>query len=364
MIREVRRGSQAESDFHLLPWRLYAGDPHWTPPIGREELNRLDAHRNPTLRGVAAQRWVAYSRGRVAGRVAAFLNQQAPEGYVGFFECEPNGTVATALLRAAEGWLAKEGAVRVRGPIAINPRDQIGLLVDGFDRPATLLTPYNPPYYGELFDEAGYGVAVRLRSYRWFNGIRDRARVEAREARVARRDSFAIRTLDRHRLGSEAETIASILNDTFTGTWGYTPVTSDEAKQEARALRAIVDPRLILFAERNGEVLGTAVTVPDANWLARRIRGRLFPLGWLHALWLRRRIPVARMMILAVRPHGRAAGVAMRLITETHRRLNAGGYAEAELAQVFDENVPMRRVLDRIGVPVSRRFVVYERSLS
>ena len=103
----------------------------------------------------------------------------------------------------------------------------------------------------------------------------------------------------------------------------------------------------------------------DANWLMRRVGGdgRLWPFGWLKALWLRHRIPWARFMALAVLPGKRATGTVIRLMLATHRALVARGFQYAELSQVFDENVMMRRLLERMGCAVVKRYAVYERGL-
>jgi len=359
---EGRRGRA----FHQVPAQVYgaAGLP-WTPPLVSEERRLFDRSRNPSLEGTEYARWVALRGARPVGRVAAFAPRSPDDvGYFGVFECIDDEPTACALLSAAESWLASLGRRRCLGPLVINPRDQIGLLTDGFDRPATLLTPYNPPYYAGLLERAGYRVAVRLRAYAWEPAMPDPRGMLALDARLRAASPIHIRPIDANRLEAEALAIADVINRSFGATWRWTPITRAEAVRLATDLRPIIDPRLCLVAEDARGACGVALTVPDANWLLRRIGGRLWPLGWLTAARLRRRIPWARFMALAVLPGRRASGTALRLLVATHRALVAGGFEYAEGSQVFDDNALMRRLLERMGCAVVKRYAVFERDLT
>jgi len=348
--------------FEAVPARLHRTAPWWTPAPPGDERRRFDPRANPSLTGTAVARWVAVEGKTPVGRIAAFAPREPAEaGYFGFFESTDDTAVAGALFDRAAGWAGERGRSRMLGPIAVTPRDEIGLVVDGFDRPGTILTPCHPPYYGRLLAAHGFRPVVRLRSYAWTPAVSDPGGVVRLDARVNNRGRLRVRALDASRLESEAQLAARVINAAFNGVWGFTLISPDEAAAEARDLRQILDPALCLFAEDGDGPVGVALTVPDANWLLRRMGGRLFPFGWIRVLRWRRRIPWARFMVLAVLPGRRAGGAALRLVVETHYALVRRGYTYAELAQVFDDNWSVRRVIERFGCPVARRFAVYER---
>lgn len=351
--------------FEAVPRQLHKRTAHWTPQLAGEESRLLDSGRNPALQGYRVGCWLAWRGSRLVGRIAAFAPPPPSEsGYFGFFECDRQGETAEMLFQWMEQWLVSQGRHEIWGPLPGNPRDQLGLVIDGFDRPGTVLTPWNPPHYKTVLEENGYQAAVFLRSYGWYPDLADPDGLLDREEVVRRRGRVRLRPFNRGQLDREALLAAEIINAAFAGVWGFTPVRSEEALFEARQLLPILDPRLCLVAEDENGPLGVALTIPDANWLLRRMRGRLLPAGWLaYARW-RRRIPWARFMALAVVPGRRAGGAALRLVIGTHRGLLAGGYQFAELAQVFDDNRPMRSVIERIGCPVIRRFAVYHKDLA
>ena len=98
-------------------------------------------------------------RGTAGWRVGVGALGEADDA--GFFEAEDDQAVADALLGAAGDWVRARGLPVVRGPASFSVNDDCGLLVDGFDTPNVLLTPWHPPYYGRLVERAGQPTDLR-----------------------------------------------------------------------------------------------------------------------------------------------------------------------------------------------------------
>jgi hypothetical protein len=350
--------------FAGVPAYVYRRDPNWTPPLPGEERETFDPRRNPALDGIRYRRWILQDGDAVIGRIAGFTSATRPAvGYFGFFECVDRPDHARALLRAVEDWFAGHGCRQCFGPVAVTPRDRIGLLTEGFDRPAMLFTPYNPPYYAALLAAAGYTPRIGLRAYGWTPGYADPRGVGQLAGRAAARSSIRIRSLRVDRLREETRLVARMINNTLADAWHFDPIGQQEADTMARLLRPILDPAIALLAEDGAGPCGVALAVPDVNWLWRAAGGRLWPVGWLRLLRWYRSIPQARLMALGLEARVHGTGVAVRLIDQLHRAGLARGYAQGELSQVFDDNLPMRRILDRMRLPVVRRYAIFARDL-
>ncbi|HEU5171707.1 MAG TPA: hypothetical protein VFU46_14260, partial [Gemmatimonadales bacterium] len=316
------------------------------------------------LRATRWCRWVLADGDRPCGRVAAFAPAARPEvGYFGFFECPDDAGIARALLGAAEAWLAGLGRREVYGPVAVTPRDRIGLLIEGFERPALLFTPYNPPYYARLLESAGYTPAHYLRAYGWQPGYRDDRGVVPLAERVAARAAVRVRTLDPARLGEETRLVVQLVNQTLAGAWHFEPISESEAARLAALLGPVLDPSIALVAEDHEGPCAVFLAIPDVWWLWRRAGGALWPFGWARLLQWRRRIPQARVMALGALPRARRTGTVAQLIGRLDQAGRARGYRYGELSQVYEDNHAMRRVLDRMRLPVVRRYAVYARRL-
>ena len=121
-IREVR--SRGDLDrFVKLPWRIYAEDPHWVPPLLLEVKEFLNRRKHPFYKHGDAAQFIAFRGDETVGRVLVsddtVYNQehQSNLGCFGMFESLDDPQAAHALLDAAAGWLRARGRTAIRGPI-------------------------------------------------------------------------------------------------------------------------------------------------------------------------------------------------------------------------------------------------------
>lgn len=350
--------------FSLAARAAYRGDPNWVPPLPGEEDTTFDLRRNRSLDGVAVRRWVLVAGDTPVGRIAAFAPPHRPGvGYFGFFESPDCTDAARALLHTAEEWLVAQGRRTCFGPIAVTPRDRIGLLIEGFERPAMIFTPYNPPYYRRLLEAADWAPHTFLRAYGWEPGFTDRRGVRSLAERAAAGSSITIRPLRLDRLADDTRLVARLINETLAEAWHFDPVGEQEAADMARLLRPILDPSVALVAEDERGPCGLVLGVPDANWLWRRAGGRLWPLGWARLLRWRRHIPQLRIMAMGLAHRVQRGSLASRLINQLLRAGISRGYTLGELSQVYEDNTRMTRILARMGFPVVRRYAIFSRSL-
>lgn len=356
---ENRAGVRLFAEAGRCPYRR---DPNWVPPLPGEERETFDPRRNPSLQGVEARRWVLVAGDAAVGRVAAFAPAHRPGiGYVGFFESPNDPQAARLLLGSAEAWLATRGRRECYGPIAVTPRDRIGLLIEGFEHPPMLFMPYNPAYYRPLLEHAGWRPHHFLRAFGWDHDYADPRGVWELADRAASGSGITIRTLRMDRIAEETRLIARLINETLAGAWHFDPISEREAAEMARLLRPILNPSLALIAEDAAGPCGVALGLPDANWLWHRAGGKLWPLGWAQVLRWRRHIPQLRIMALGLAARVQRTGLAARLMAQLLRAGLAGGYLRGEMSQIYEDNAGMTRILSRMGFPVVRRYAVFSR---
>jgi GNAT superfamily N-acetyltransferase len=169
-----------------------------------------------------------------------------------------------------------------------------------------------------------------------------------------------VRSVDLRRFDDEVARIHRVHSAAWAENWGAVPLSVEELGQLARDLLPIVDPELVLLAEVAGEPVGVSVTVPDLNQLLRPLHGRLLPFGWLRLAWGRRRIHVARVLILGVLAAWRHRGIDAALYA---RMLEVGrrkGYRWGELSWILESNLPMRRALAGLGAEPYKTYRIYE----
>jgi GNAT superfamily N-acetyltransferase len=350
-----------------LPFDLYRHDPHWVPPLRRDERRRFDPAHNPFLQHARMQLWLAERSGRTVGRVAAIHDRLHDQRFAertawfGFFEAADAATAA-ALLGRVEQWAREVGLDRVRGPANPSLNESAGLLVDGFGPPYVLM-PYNPPSYAGFVEGAGYGRVKDL--FAW--DIDLTAPLSERVGRVAERvrdrHGIVIRPADMRRFREELQTLKHIYRTAWQDNWGFVPPTDAEIDQLAADLRPIADPELVLFAEMRGEPVGCAVSIPDLNQVLARMAGRLWPFGVVHFLRRRQIVRRARMLLLGVVPEARRLGLYPLLMLEAHRRGASRGYTRGEVGWTLEDNHLVNAGIAAAGGRPYRTYRLYEKPL-
>lgn len=362
--------------FLRLPWELYCGDPNWVPPLLSSVARTLDPRRNPFYQHAESRLYLAWRGGRPVGRIVATVNRLHNEryrdgaGFWGFFEAEEDPAIARALLDRAGDDLRARGLTSMRGPFNPSINAECGMLIEGFDRPPSLLMPYNPPYYPEVIQHAGHTKHKDLLAYYLDQdmiapGTEARDRMERLEALLRRRDpELVIRTIDMARFEDEVLALGELFNLAREHNWGFVPVTPAELRAMAREIRPILVPDCVILAEIGGRLAGCTMGLPDIGPLLRKANGRLLPFGWFHLLFGRKRLNAMRIFGAAVHPEFRNRGIIPLLFLQYLRHSKAHGFYWGELSWVAEDNVASLRTLEAAFKPrLYKRYRVYEKRL-
>jgi GNAT superfamily N-acetyltransferase len=357
--------------FLSLPWRVNAQDRLWVPPLLRDVRAVLSSS-HPFHRHAEVQCFLAWRGSEAVGRVAAIINRghtefhNEPVGFFGLFECDHDAEAARALLETAANVARDRNLDILRGPFNLSTNEELaspGVLIEGFHRPPCLLMSHNPPYYAELMEAAGFGKAKDTFAYWISDAERLSQRLQQGLGKVEPHRGLRIRSVDMERLDAEVALIQEIYNDAWSRNWGFIPMTAEEVGYLAGKLRPIVDPRLCVIAEIDGEPVAFGLAIPNFNQALKHINGRLYPFGLLKLLWYRRSIDEARMIALGVksayRHKGLDAMIIMRVFTEATRM----GIRQGECSAILEDNAAMRRGVERIGAVADKTYRIYERRI-
>ena len=335
----------------------------------------LDRHKNPFFEHAEAEYFLAERDGTVVGRIAAISNRLHNEfhgdrvGFFGFFECGYDDAVAGALFDAAAAWLRERQHDVMRGPASFSTNDECGLLVDGFDTPPTLMMPHNPPYYLRLLDAAGFRKAKDLLVYRGgyeacYIPVPERLR-RGTEL-IQKRQGITLRPFNMADFDAEVERIKRLYNKAWERNWGFIPMTDRELDHLAVQFKPVVVPDMIPFAEKDGEVVGFGLCLPDLNTVFRRHRsGRLTPtlLADLLLSLKLKRLRRLRILLLGILPEWRGKGVDAMLYHWIWTKAPGHGFTWGEAGWILEDNPAMNAGLEKMEFSVYKTYRLYDRPL-
>jgi GNAT superfamily N-acetyltransferase len=356
-------------EFIGLPYRLHQRSPQWVPPLRLERRLFLNRRMNPYFTHGEAEYFVARREGRVVGRVTAQVDRAFNEyhgnawGMFGFLEFEEDDEVLRALLEAAAGWLRGHGRDRMVGPMDFTMNDESGVLIEGFEREPFVKQPWHPPYYQRLCEDAGLTKAMDL--LMWELEISDRAKIrpiilELAE-QVTPRHGITVRKMSRRSLRKDMDRFAEVYNAAWSRNWGFSPYSKKDLDAYAQELHLVFDRHWFMVAEKDGETVGVAITVPDINQVLRKMNGRLAPLGWWHFLRRNRIMDRVRVGFLGVKPEYQHTGVAAALYVEHFDMAAVRPQKWGEMGWILETNRSMNRGMEAMGGRIVKRYRVYER---
>lgn len=357
------RGKGIE-DFIDLPFKLYAKDPFFSPPL-KKELKRDFSSSNPFFKHGRVRFFIARKDGRTCGRIVSIINSRhmsfhnEKAGFFGFFECVNDFEVAKRLLDTVKTDLMDNGMTIMRGPMNFSTNEECGLLIEGYEYLPLLMTPYNPPYYNEFMERYGMGKAKDL--YAFIHDVRDKLPEKIlRVAAIAEKRGITVRPVEKDRFDSEMLIFKEVYNSAWEKNWGFIPLTDEELFYLGSKLRDIVVPELTLIAEENGVPVGFMGLLPDFNQVLRRMKGSLSPLSIVKALYYSKRITDLRLLLLGIKREYRQRGVDALLFREGFKAVRKGGYKRVEFSWILEDNIPVQRLVKMIGARLYKRYRVYE----
>lgn len=347
-IRKVQTKKELKEFIHFAN-DLYKGDEYYAPSLISDDYNTFDPKKNGAFDFCQAQMFLAYKEGKVAGRVMAIINNRANDtwkvkqvryGWIDFINDEE---VAKALLDAVAAWGKERGMTDIAGPLGFTDFDPEGMLVEGFERVATIIGIYNYPYYPQILEKLGYTKETDWMEYRVTIPDELPERYYKYADIVIAKNKLNVRKVTRRMINKEnyGRKFFKLINETYYKLYGFSLLSDKQIDAYTKLYLGLLDTRMVSFIENeNGELVAAGVTMPDLTAALQKCGGKLFPFGWFHLLkaifW--KPCDTLDMLLVGVREDYRGKGLNAVLVTDLYPRLKAMGFKYAETTAELETN--------------------------
>ncbi|MFN8154956.1 MAG: hypothetical protein U0Y08_11755 [Bacteroidia bacterium] len=365
-IREIHSRKELGT-FIRLPLSLYRDYPDYVPPVFHDEWHLHDGSGEAT-KHCRTIHFLAEENGKVTGRIMGIIRDDFNERFglktARFFnfDCVNDFATAKALLDAVAEWAKREGMQQLIGPFGFSDKDPQGFQVEGYQHRAVISAPSHPPWMPALVEQLGYTKHVDCLSYQLSIPEEIPGPVQEISKRILSSGNYRlIRFRKRSEMKGWILPVFELVNTTYSHLFGFMPMSDAEMQEMAKQFLPVLDPAFtVLVADRENKPIAFVIAMPDISIGLQKAKGALFPFGFIHILKAMKTATQLNLLLGAVHPQCRQSGItailAVSILEETRRRnMNI---IDSHL--VLEENPQVRKVLERFGGKIVKRFRIYE----
>jgi len=133
----------------------------------------------------------------------------------------------------------------------------------------------------------------------------------------------------------------------------------------AKKKKLILDKDFVHVAEKNNEVIGFSLALPNINEVQKNVkRGRLLPSGIFKLLLNKSKIKTVRVITLGVLNDYRMQGIEACFYTKINESVNKKGFIGGEASWILENNEMMNRELQNIGSKIYKTHRLYTMQLN
>ena len=364
-------------EFH---YDLYKGNEYDVPNLFSDDMTTLSSDKNAAFEFCEAEYYLAYKDGKLAGRVAAIVNNRANEKWgrksvrFGWIDFIDDIEVSRALLDAVADFGRRKGMTEVIGPLGFTDFDPEGMLTMGFDQLGTMATIYNYPYYPEHMEKlGGWEKDNDYLEFKIFVPEQVPEKMVKISEMIMKRYNLKIRTLTKKEIfdGGMGKKIFELINDTFKDLYGFSRLSEKQIEQYVDMYLPFADLNLIPIVEDwttdEHKLVGVAITIPSLSRALQKCwRGRLWPFGWWHILRALKlhKTNIVDLEMIGVLPEYRPKGVNALVFYHLIPLYNKYGIEWGESQVEMESNTNVQSQWSYFNTENHKRRRCYKKSLT
>lgn len=357
--------------FVKFPFSIYKDSKYWVPPIIRQELETFDKDKNPIFNDAEARFFLAYKGNEVVGRIAAIINwlevnkQQIKKMRFGWFDFIDNFEVSKALLETIENIGKQHQLKYTEGPVGFSNLDKVGVMTEGFDSIATMITWYNHPYYVDHYIKHGYSIEKEYSESKFhFSNVNPETFTKA-QALIKRR--YRLKALNFTRTEEVipyTDKMFDLFNESYASLSSFVEITDLQKEYFKKKFISFVNPEYIKFViDEDDRLIGFAIVMPSFAEALQKANGKLFPFGFSHILKAKRNSKDVIFYLIGIHPEYQNKGVHAVIFNEYYQIFTEKGIETCYRTPELEDNEAIHKIWKHFNPVVYKRRKTFRKDL-
>ena len=317
-VREVKTKKE-QKQFLNFALDLYKGNPYFVPPLYADERKMFG--KNYVYKSSCEWTYfVAYKDGVPAGRIQCIIQKDANakngEKRCRFsrFDAIEDPEVSRALFEKAEAWALQKGMDTMVGPLNFSDLEREGMLVEGFQEPATFEQNYNFSYYKDHVEALGYRKEIDWTASRLYGPEGPEAfdELEQLVAFIFKRYKLHYGTANSgpELLKKYSQGIFDLLDTSYENLYGTVPFTEGMRKLVLENFAMVISPKhTAVILDENEKLVCFGLSFPGLAPALVGTRGKYTPWTLIKLLYYIKNPDILDLCLVGVDPEYLNRGV-------------------------------------------------------
>jgi len=353
-------------DFLRLTDIIYKNDPGYVKPVSSELKRVLNTMKNPYFSKAFLNIFNCYRDNKICARLVVIINPDHQKKYgtrsahFGFFEAVNDSAAVESLLNEAEQYCRGMEVQSIEGPFNPNHYSEIGLQTNNFGITPNFFKPYNPAYYRNLLENAGFKISKKLHTRR--NDNIKKYLYERYNGQNFNAPGYSVRSLRINELSLELERMREVFNDAFSDNWHFIPVNREEYLFSSKYLKLVTEPWMIKFVEYDGKPVAAIHCALDINPALKKLEGSVGPVKYFKFISDRKKIDTLVVFAIGIKKsfqHTKAFNVLLGAGISIARKYNS-----IVSTWMSEDNKPAVKAAEKLGMVPFDELAIYEKKFN
>lgn len=369
-VKEIHSKKELK-EFVKFPFKIYKDSKYWVPPIIKQELETFNKDKNPIFKDADARFFLAYKGNEIVGRVAAIINwlevnnQKQKKMRFGWFDFIDDLEVSKALLEEVNR-IGKENNLNfTEGPVGFSNLDKVGVITEGFDSIAPMITWYNHPYYVNHYEAHGYAIEKNYSESRFpFENVKPEFFKKAQELIKSRYSLRALKFTKTSEVMPYADKMFDLFNESYSSLSSFVAITDIQKDYFKKKFISFINPDYIKFVvDKDDELVGFAIVMPAFSKALQKANGKLFPFGFRHILKAKTHSKDVIFYLIGIHPKYQNKGVHAVIFNEYYETFRKLGIETCFRTPELEDNEAIHKIWKHFSPEVYRRRKTFRKSL-
>lgn len=357
--------------FVKFPFKLYKDSKYWVPPIIRQEIKSFNKEENPVFQDAEARLFLAYRNGEIVGRVAAIVNwqeinhQHQRKMRFGWFDFIDDLEVSKALLKIVEDIGRSHNLEYAEGPVGFSNLDKVGVMTEGFDTIGSMISWYNYPYYVKHYEAANYQVEKSYTESTFpFTNVDPKLYLKPMAIIKKRYQVRSLSFTSTKDIMPYVDEMFDLFNETYARLSSFVAINDLQKAYFKKKFISFINPEYIKFVlDKNDKMIGFAIVMPSFAKALQKIKGKLYPFGFLEMLRSRKHSKEVLFYLIGIHPDYQNKGIHALIFDEYYKTFTEKGINTCYRTPELDDNEAIQKIWKHFGSKVAKKRRTYKKDL-